>query len=120
MTAVELREPTDAELRRIYAAEAEHVLATVDGEAAAWIAFKTIDGRTWGMFGVCGVRLLRQRGDDCSTSFARICGQSESESTSLPCDQAAERLLRLVGLIPTFECFGDKRVWAWTQDISSS
>lgn len=108
-----VRLATDAELARIYSPpEAEHIVAEIDGEAVAWIGFRKIEGRLWGMFGmlttaapsVC-VRLFWQ--------FRKRLHQKTESVVVLANDRQAERLLHLLGLQPTGEHYAGKDVWIW-------
>lgn len=116
MAGVALRAATVDEIARIYCPpEAEHIIAEVGGEAVAWIGFRKIEGRLWGMFGmltaaapsVC-VHLFWQ--------FRKRLHQKTEPVVVLANDAQAMRLLRLLGLKPTEETYAGKQVWVWTPE----
>ena len=114
MADVVLRKATVDEIARIYCPpEAEHIVGEIDGVAVAWIGFREIEGRLWGMFGmlttaapfVC-MHLFYQ--------FRKRLHQKTQPVVVLANDAKAMRLLRLLGLVPTDEIYAGKQVWAWT------
>lgn len=118
MTAVEVRPATVEDMAAIYGA-AEHFIGTLDGVPAAYISFRRIDERLWGMFGVFGSIDARQ----CSRLFFRMrrCLTEKTEPVyGLAQDVTTERLVRLMGLHPTSEVYAGKKVWIWIPEHSSS
>ena len=114
MPRVALREATEAEIARIYSPpEAEHIVGEIDGEAVAWVGFRTIEGRLWGMFGMLTVAAPSV----CVHLFyrfrMRLHAKAEPVSV-LANDAEAARLLRLLGLRRTDEHYAGKEVWIWT------
>lgn len=119
MTSVEVREPTDAELAALYRANAEHVIGTIDGQPAAYVSFRRIEGRLWGMFGV----LAAIDSPHCQKLFypLRRCLREKTEPVyGLAQDATTERLVRLMGLRPTDEVYAGKKVFIWIPEHSSS
>ncbi len=103
---------TIEEVGAFYFASGEHVVIRIDGEAAALGAIKPIGDRAWVMLdlapaakahGARVARSLRRYFHDRNDTFYAVCGFPE-----------AERLLTLVGFVPTEETVaGGKRVWQW-------
>ena len=114
MTSIRLREATVEELARIYSPpEAEHIVAAIDGAAVAWIGFREIDGRLWGMFGM----LTAAAPSVCVHLFYQFRKRLHAKAAPvsvLAKDAKAERLLRLLGLQSTDELYAGKKVWVWT------
>ena len=114
MAGVALRAATATEIARIYCPpEAEHIIAEVGGEAVAWIGFRTIEGRLWGMFGM----LTAAAPSVCVHLFYQFRKRLHAKSAAvsvLANNAEAERLLWLLGLRPTDEIYAGKKVWVWT------
>jgi hypothetical protein len=113
MASVVLRDASDDELAAIFRAQAENIVATVDGEPVAYVRFQTIEGRRWGVLNMLsGVApsvvpavfyALRRRLVEEAEPIYALCEGSAR----------AARLLRLVGLSPTGETSAGKEVWRW-------
>lgn len=113
MTDIALRAATDAEIVRVYGAEAKHIVGTVDGVAVAYIGFNRIGADIWGMYHPFGA-------EDKSV-WARLfyAFRRELRAISEPVyvlarDDAASRVLRLLGFEPTGNISMGKKVWRWT------
>jgi hypothetical protein len=72
----------------------------------------------WGMFGVLD--------GACPTVWRRLFYAFRQHLRArrgpvfvLARDQEAERLIRLVGLVPTHETYAEKRVWLWKPRTST-
>jgi hypothetical protein len=110
---IEIRPPTAPELADIYARGSEHLVGVVDGKPAAYIGFRPLEGRLWGIFGVLGEMDAKAK----RQLFYAFRAHLRTKTTPvyvLATDKAAERLLRLLGLAPTHETYVGKDVWAWT------
>lgn len=118
MTSVAVRSATVGDFVAIYG-NAEHFVGTVDDVPAAYISFRRIDGRLWGMFGVLAPIDRRQ----VHTLFFRMRRYLTDKTEpvyGLAQDAGTERLVCLMGLQPTAEVYAGKKVYIWIPEHSSS
>lgn len=111
-SAIVLREPTLEEIGAIHAFETDYTLATMDGKPVAWIAFRQVEDRRWGMFGIvaeAGPEVWRK----VFFKFRQPLEKHEQPVFVVCRDEAAERLLKLLGFEPTAEISAGKEIWIW-------
>jgi hypothetical protein len=109
-----IRPATDAEVAAIYRSErVEHIVGTVHGRAVAYIAFKTVEGRRWGMFGMLADAEPRVR-VALFYAFRRRLGCETQPVHVVAGSPAAARLLRLLGFVETPQAAAGRAVWRWT------
>ena len=110
---VEVAPATDAEIAHVYRGDGEHIVGRVGGEAVAYIGFRKIDGRLWGMYQVLATAAPSVWGT-LFYEFRRHLRQHEEPVYVLARDADAARLLRLLGLKPSGMHEMGKDVWIWT------
>lgn len=112
MATVALRPATDAEIARVYGA-AKHIVGTVGGVPVAYIGFNRIGPDMWGMYHPF-------EADDPSVwtklfyAFRRELRAFSEPVYVLARDDAASRVLRMLGFEPTGNISMGKEVWRWT------
>jgi hypothetical protein len=115
---VEIREPTAVELAAIYG-NAEHYVGAADGQVLGWIAFRLIDDRVWGLFGMTAPDATAHQKRRMFYAFRKLFQDKTHPVYFAAQDKAAERLLRLGGLKPTGQSYADKDIWVWIPHKSS-
>lgn len=110
-----LRAATSEEVARVYGADAEHIVGEAGGEAVAYIGFKRIEGRLWGIYQPMAAA-APSVWNRLFYAFRRELRQQNEPVYVLARDAAAGRLLRLLRLAPADETFAGKDVWKWTPE----
>ena len=118
MADIEIRPATDAELALIYGA-AEHWVGSVDGQAVAWVSFRAIGDRTWGLFGLLSDAAVRDR-RRLFYAFRKVLCAKDCVIHAAANDALGERFMRAIGLRPTGETYAGKKVFQWIPERSSS
>lgn len=115
---VAFRPALNADFARIYGVEAEHIVGVAGDQALAWIGFKALDGRVWGMFGMLGPATPQQK-RELFYAFRKVLWTKNELIHVAAKDAAAERLLALLGLTATNETYAGKRIWKWIPERST-
>ncbi len=115
---MQFRAPTDAEIAAIYASGAEHLVAEADGRLLGWISFRPIECRVWGLFGMLDDATAQEK-RRMFYAFRQVLRGKDHAIHVAANDHAAERLLHLLGLTSTEECYAGKRIWKWIPEHSS-
>jgi hypothetical protein len=110
---IALRAATDAEVARIYAADARHLVGTADGVAVAYIGFNRIGADMWGMYHPF-VAADASVWAKLFYAFRRELRTHAEPVYVLARDAEASRVLRLLGFEPTGGISMGKEVWRWT------
>ena len=109
---IALRAATDAEVGRVYGADARHIVGTSDGVAIAYIGFNRIGDDMWGMFHpFCPAE--RSVWARLFYVFRRELREHTEPVYVLARDAEASRVLRLLGFAPTGDTSMGKEVWQW-------
>jgi hypothetical protein len=112
VASIALRDATEAEIVRVYASDARHIVGTFDGSAVAYIGFKRIGADMWGIYQpmesappLVWAKLFY--------AFRRQLHAHTEPVYVLARDDEASRVLGLLGFAPAGNVSLGKEVWVW-------
>lgn len=114
-----VRKATAGEVLAIYGAGLTNIVGTFDGQPVAMVSLYRMEERLWAMMSLMRPPPLKARVSIVRELRKGLRGIGEPVWVAAQ-TEASERLLRLVGLIPTAETMGvradgsARRVWQWT------
>src|SRR5262245_57760645 len=115
--SVAVRAANDQEIADAYRADAQHITAVVDGMPVAYVSFRMIDYRMWGIYMVLG-EAPKPAWHKLFYALRQELQRQTVPVFALARDKEAARLLGLLGLEQSHETYAGKDVWIWTPQPS--